>query len=104
MAVYSGGSLRNRTDPYWKERQKELRNIEESMLFRLLCFVVFALSVVWLLGYGIYCLRQNMSTRNTQKELQDIREEADMPPQYEMQFDKNGLPVAGVAIFENVPK
>ena len=38
-----------------------------------------------------------MSTRNTQKELRDIREEADTPPQYEMQFDENGLPVAGVA-------
>ncbi|MDD6057386.1 MAG: class B sortase [Clostridiales bacterium] len=59
--------------------------------------MVFALSVAGLLSYGIYCLWQNASTRNTQKELQDIREEADTSPQYEMQFDENGLPVAGVA-------
>ena len=77
----------------------------KRILFRILCFVVFALSVVWLLGYGIYCLWQNMSIRNTQKELRDIREEADTPPQYEIQFDENGLPIAGVAaVFADIYK
>lgn len=63
----------------------------------LLNLLVFALSMAGLLAYGIYYLWQNVSTRNTQKELQDIREEADTSPQYEMQFDKNGLPIAGIA-------
>lgn len=62
-------------------------------------FAVFILSVMGLLGYGIYYFRQNRSARNTQKELQDIREESDMSAQYEMQFDENGLPVAGVAAY-----
>ena len=56
-----------------------LRKLKRKrILLRLICFVVFALSVAGLLGYGIYCLWQNMSARNTQKELQDIREEADI--------------------------
>lgn len=78
----------------------------KRILLRLLCFVVFVLSVAGLIGYGIYCLWQNASTRNTQKELQDIREEADTPPQYEMQFDENGLPIAGIAavLAEILPK
>ena len=76
-----------------------LRKLKRKrILFRLLCFVVFALSVVGLLGYGIYCLWQNMSAGNTQQELQDIREEADASAQYELQFDENGLPVGGVAV------
>lgn len=75
-----------------------LRKLKQKrMLFRLLCFVVFALSVAGLLGYGICCLWQNMSTGNIRKELQDIREEADMSAQFQMQFDENGLPVAGIA-------
>lgn len=59
--------------------------------------MVFALSVVGLLRYGNYCLWQNVSTGNTQKELQDIREEADTSAQFKMQFNENGLPIAGVA-------
>lgn len=62
-------------------------------------FAVFILSVMGLLGYGIYYVRQNRSAGNTQKELQDIREESDMSAQYEMQFDENGFPVAGIAAY-----
>lgn len=54
----------------------------EAYAFPILCFVVFALSAVGHLGYGIYCLWQNMSTGNTQKELQDMREEADTSAQF----------------------
>lgn len=40
---------------------------------------------------------------NAQKELQSIRKEAAMPGQYEMQFDANGLPVAGIsAVLEDI--
>lgn len=46
-----------------------------------------------------------MSTGNTQKELQDIREEADTSAQFKMQFDENGLPVAGIAaVFADIYK
>lgn len=69
----------------------------KRLTFRLLCLVVFVLSAAGLIGYGIYCLWQNVSTRNTQKELQGIREEADTSAQYQMQFDENGLLVAGIA-------
>ncbi len=70
---------------------------QKRLTFRLLCFVVFVFSVAGLIGYGIYCLWQNASIRNTQKELQGIREGADTSAQYEMQFDENGLQVAGIA-------
>ena len=66
---------------------------------RLLFVVLFAFSVVGLLGYGIFYLWQNESSRTTQKELQDIRKEADTSAQYAMQYDENGLPVAGIAAF-----
>ena len=52
-----------------------------------------------LLGYGIYYFQQNRSARDTQKELQNIREESDTSTQYEMQFNENGLPVAGIEAF-----
>ena len=63
----------------------------------LLNLLVFTFSVAGLLGYGIYYLWQNACTRNIQKELQGIREEADTFTQYEMQYDENGLPAAGIA-------
>lgn len=78
-----------------------------SPLF-LLNLLVFALSVTGLFGYGIYCLWQNARSRNIQKELQNIRGEADTFPQYEMQIDENGLPVVGIAavladIYKDMP-
>lgn len=79
-----------------KERRNGHRR-EHIAWFRRLCLVVFAFSVAGLLGYGICCLRQNISSRNTQKELQEIRAQADMSARYELQFDENGLPVAGIA-------
>ena len=56
--------------------------------------VVFILSVTALLGYG-FC--QNVSNANTQRRLQQLREKSNESAQYEMQFDTNGLPVAGIA-------
>ena len=82
-------------NPLFLLRKPKWRRI----LFRILCFVVFALSVVWLLGYGIYCLRQNMSTRNTQKELQDKREEADIYKDTEAGEENSSK--AFLKIFEN---
>ena len=76
----------------------ERKNNRERPL-RLLFVVLFAFSVVGLLGYGIFYLWQNESSRTTQKELQDIRKEADTSAQYAMQYDENGLPVAGIAAF-----
>ena len=78
-----------------------------SLLF-LLNLLVFALSVTGLFGYGIYCLWQNARSRSIQKELQNIRGEADTFPQYEMQIDENGLPVVGIAavladIYKDMP-
>ncbi|MGN1216588.1 MAG: class B sortase [Phocaeicola sp.] len=61
--------------------------------------MIFVFSVVGLLGYGFVYLWQNTSIRNTQKELQDIRGEVNMSAQNEMQYDENGLPVAGIAAF-----
>lgn len=76
----------------------QIKNNRERPL-RLLFVVLFALSVVGFLGYGIFYLWQSESSRNTQKELQDIRKEADTSVQYAMQYDENGLPVAGIAAF-----
>lgn len=76
----------------------ERKNNRERPL-RLLLVVLFAFSVAGLLGYGIFYLWQNESSRNTQKELQDIRKEADTSAQYAMQYDENGIPVAGIAAF-----
>ena len=76
----------------------QIKNNRERPL-RLLFVVLFAFSVVGLLGYGIFYLWQNESSRTTQKELQDIRKEADTSAQYAMQYDENGLPVAGIAAF-----
>ena len=78
-----------------------------SPLF-LLNLLVFALSVTGLFSYGIYCLWQNARSRSIQKELQNIRGEADTFPQYEMQIDENGLPVVGIAavladIYKDMP-
>lgn len=64
----------------------QIKNNRERPL-RLLFVVLFAFSVVGLLGYGIFYLWQNESSRTTQKELQDIRKEADTSAQYAMQYD-----------------
>ena len=73
--------------------------INRERPLRLLFVVLFAFLAVGFLGYGIFYLWQNESSRTTQKELQDIRKEADTSAQYAMQYDENGLPVAGIAAF-----
>lgn len=79
---------------------KITQNKNKGCIFlRYICLAVFVFSSAGLLGYGIYCLWQNMSTRNTQIELQDMREETDISAQYAMKYDENGLPVAGIAAF-----
>lgn len=77
-------------------------------LLRLLCFGVFVISVAWLLGYGIYSLRQNVSNRSMQRELQRLREETDISLQYEQQTGGSIPYTAGVAalwadIYKTVP-
>ena len=75
------------------------RKNNRGRTLQFLFIVLFAFSVAGLLGYGIFYLCQNESSKNTQKELQDIRKEADTSVQYAMQYDENGLPVAGIAAF-----
>ena len=71
----------------------------------LLNLVVFVLSVTGLFGYGIYGFCQNVSTASTQRRLQQLREKSNASSQYEMQFDANGLPVAGIAaVFAKLPE
>lgn len=90
-------------------RENNHRNPKQKRLtFRVLCLAVFTVSAVGLFGYGIYFLWQNVCTRTPKKELQGIREKTDISAQYEMQFDQNGLPVAGIAailadIYNNIP-
>ena len=48
----------------------------KCLTLQLLLAVIFVFSVAGLLGYGIFYLCQNESSRNTQKELQDIRGES----------------------------
>lgn len=69
------------------------------LCFRLLCLGVFVISVAWLLGYGIYCLWQNVSNRSMQQELQRLREETDTFPQYEQQTGGSIPYTAGIAAF-----
>lgn len=70
---------------------------QKRLTFRLLCFIVFVLSVAGLLGYGVSCLWQNKSAENTRKELQSLRQEADASVQDEMHFNEQGFPVEGIA-------
>lgn len=62
------------------------------ILLHRICLVVFALSVVGLLGYGVCSLWQNRSNRDTTKELQSIRQDVEESRQYEMQLDFYGKP------------
>ncbi|MGN0142365.1 MAG: class B sortase [Roseburia sp.] len=64
-----------------------------SRILQLVCAVIFCLSAVGAAGTGIRYLRQSMSARNTQKELKDIREEAETSAQYE----RDRIPMAGIA-------
>lgn len=67
------------------------------ILLHRICLVVFVLSVAGLLGYGICSLPQNKSNRDIQKELQSIRQDAEVSLQYEMPLDENRLPIGGIA-------
>lgn len=68
-----------------------------SILMHRICLVVFVLSVAGLLGYGICSLWQNKSNRDTQKELQSIRQDAEESLQYELPLDEKGLPIGEIA-------
>lgn len=65
---------------------------------RLFFLVVFIISVIGMLGTGIYSLWQNAKAKKTSKELQNMREEAEISVKYEMQFDAEGFPQAGAAL------
>ena len=65
---------------------------------RLFFLVVFVISVIGMVGTGIYSLWQNAEAKKTSKELQNMREEAQISVQYEMQFDAQGFPQAGAAL------
>ena len=107
MAVCTDTCFGSRTASYRKEGTPDAESSastgqmlgrgQERSLLRLVCAVVFAFSVAGLLGYGIYGLWQNISSRNTQRELQEMREGADSSPRYELQYDEKGFPVAGIA-------
>ena len=70
---------------------------------RVFFLVVFVISVIGMVGTGIYSLWQNAEAKKTSKELQNMREEAQISVQYEMQFDAQGFPQAGAAlVFANL--
>ena len=83
MSVFS--SKKTQQGVYAAEEAKEKTRTESSrrrvwewkcLTLQLLLAVIFVFSVAGLLGYGIFYLCQNESSRNTQKELQDIRGES----------------------------
>ncbi len=81
-----------------KRRWKKRRRLQN--LIYLLCVAVFFGTVIWFAGYGISTVWQGIRTRRTQEKLQAIREEAVAPAEPEIQYDRNGLPVAGIdAVF-----
>ena len=85
MSVFS--SKKTQQGVYAAEEAKEKTQTESSrrrvwewkwkcLTLQLLLAVIFVFSVAGLLGYGIFYLCQNESSRNTQKELQGIRGES----------------------------
>lgn len=71
----------------------------QGKLFYLICVVIFGCSVIGLIGHGMFWLRQNTSAKNTQKELQNLKEKAADTPKTRLQYNRNGLPIAGIAVF-----
>ena len=70
-------TLRKRRKKRHRRNQSRRRVWEwKCLTLQLLLAVIFVFSVAGLLGYGIFYLCQNESSRNTQKELQDIRGES----------------------------
>ena len=72
-------TLRKRRKKRHRRNQSRRRVWEwkwKCLILQLLLAVIFVFSVAGLLGYGIFYLCQNESSRNTQKELQDIRGES----------------------------
>ncbi len=68
-------------------------------LIHLLCMTVFAGTAIWLVGYGIFTLWQDIRAHKIQENLQAVREKENASAQFEIQYDKNGLPVAGIDAF-----
>ena len=72
-------TLRKRRKKRHRRNQSRRRVLEwkwKCLTLQLLLAVIFVFSVAGLLGYGIFYLCQNESSRNTQKELQGIRGES----------------------------
>ena len=67
--------------------------------FYIICVVIFGCSVIGLIGHGIFRLQQNASAKNTQRELQNLKESTADSPQATLQYDRNGFLIAGVAVF-----
>ena len=89
QGVYAAEEAKEKTQT--ESKQKACMGMEmempDSATFKLA--VIFVFSVAGLLGYGIFYLCQNESSRNTQKELQGIRGESkklllrlNLPPAY----------------------
>lgn len=75
QGVYAAEEAKEKTQT--ESKQKACMGMEMEMPdSELLLAVIFVFSVAGLLGYGIFYLCQNESSRNTQKELQGIRGES----------------------------
>lgn len=85
--------------PLFLQKNREKKGDRKQELLHLLCVMVFAGTAIWLGGYGIFNVWRNMRAYRTQENLQAIRNEADAPAQFEMQYGGNGLPIAGIDAF-----
>lgn len=59
----------------------------------LICLCVFILSAIILLGYGVCCLQQNMTTRSTRRKLQDMCQETEKAIEYDPWMDERGISI-----------
>lgn len=88
-----------------KQRNKDKETGKKRRLLLGMCILAFYGMAAWLGRYQIYAMVQNAHTRNENENLRSIREEAASCMLPALQYDKNGLPVAGVdAVFFNMPR
>lgn len=80
-----------------KKRRKKQR-WGQSLIY-LLCVIVFAGAAIWLGGYGIFTVWQSRHAHKIQEKLRSMKKAATVFVPSEIQYDRNGFPVAGVDAF-----